>query len=157
MRLISVVSSIFLMHVASGSCSAVSFQCYPNVEVSWSFDRITNKSEFHENTNDLSIITLYLDTGFLKFLAAQNNETALFRQQAIKTESQDPLDITVRYEDTNKISTQKTGIILLDPMCKRSADATVSLFKTGEFGYRNINYRCDCLSPTNDNDNFVHK
>ena len=157
MRIISTVSSIFLIQLASVSWSAVSFQCYPNLEVSWSFDQINNKSDFHENANDLSSITLHLDTGFIKLLTAQNNETALFRQQAIKEKSEDFLDITVRYEDTNKEAIEKTGIIFSDPMCKRSAAAVVSIFTTGEFGYNNINYSCDCLSLTNDSDNFVYK
>jgi hypothetical protein len=156
MRLIGIVSTIFLMHVASVGWSAVAFQCYPNLEVSWSFDRIEKKSKFFETTDNLSSITLQLDTGFLKLSNAQNNGTTLFRQQAIIKKSEDPLDITVKYEVTNKIGIENTGIIFSDPLCKRSTDAVVSMFTTAELRYSNITYVCDCLSPTFDNYNFIY-
>ena len=156
MRLIGTVSTIFLMHVASVGWSAVAFQCYPNLEVSWSFDQIENKSKFFETTDNLSSITLHLDTGFLKLSKAQNNGTTLFRQQAIIKKSEDILDITVKYEATNKMGIENTSIIFSDPLCKRSKDAVVSMFTTAELRYSNITYLCDCLSSTHDKYNFIY-
>ena len=40
MRIFSIVSTILLMHFATGVWSAVAIQCNPNLEVSWSFDQI---------------------------------------------------------------------------------------------------------------------
>lgn len=156
MRLIGLVSTIFLMHVASVGWSAVAFQCYPNLEVSWSFNQIENKSEFFETTDNLPSITFYLDTGFLKLSNAENSGTELFRQQAIIKKSADPLDITVKYGVTNKLGIENTGIIFSDPLCKRSTDAVVSMFTTAELRYSNITYVCDCLSPTHDSHNFIY-
>jgi len=48
MRIFSIVSTILLMHFATGVWSAVAIQCNPNLEVSWSFDQIENKSNFFE-------------------------------------------------------------------------------------------------------------
>jgi hypothetical protein len=156
MRIIGIVSTIFLMHLASAAWPAVSFQCYPNLEVAWSFDHKNNQSEFHEKTDNLPSITLYLDTGFLKLPTAQNNGAELFRQQAIENQSENPLDIVVKYESTNKMMIETTVIILSDPLCKRFTNAVVSIFTAAEFRNNNIIYNCDCLSSTRDAYNFTN-
>jgi hypothetical protein len=156
MRIIGIVSTIFLLHLASSVWSAVSIQCYPNLEVDWSLDEKNNQSEFYEKTDNLSSITLYLDTGFLKLPTVQNNAAALFRQQAIVKKSEDPLEIIVKYESTDKMTIETTAIILSDPLCKRYNSSVVSIFTTSEFRYNNITYNCDCLSSTHDANNFTY-
>jgi hypothetical protein len=155
MRILSIVSTIFLMHFATGVWSAVAIQCNPNLEVSWSFDQIENKSNFFETTDSLSSITLHLDTGFLKVPNAQNDGITLLRQQSIIKKSADGLDLTVKYESTNTMGVEKTNVILSDPMCKQSKDAVVSIFTAEEFSYINTIYNCDCVSPTHDIENFI--
>ena len=155
MRILSIVSTIFLMHFATGAWSAVAIQCYPNLEVSWSFDQIENKSDFFETTDNLSSIILHLDTGFLKLPNAQNDEITLLRQQSIIKKSADGLDLTVKYESTNTMGVEKTNVILSDPMCQKSKDAVVSIFTAEEFSYINTIYNCDCVSPTHDIENFI--
>ena len=155
MRIFSIVSTIFLMHFATGAWSAVAIQCSPNLEVSWSFDQIENKSDFFETTDNLSSITLHLDTGFLKLPRAQNDGIILLRQQSIIKKSPDSLDLTVKYESTNTTGIEKTSVILSDPMCKKSKDAVVSIFTAEEFRYINTIYNCDCVSPTHDIENFI--
>ena len=155
MRILSIVSTIFLMHFATGVWSAVAIQCNPNLEVSWSFDQIENKSNFFETTDNLSSITLHLDTGFLKLPSAQNDGITLLRQQSLIKKSPDGLDLTVKYENTNTTGVEKTNVILSDPMCKKSKDAVVSIFTAEEFRYINTIYNCDCVSPTHDIENFI--
>ena len=155
MRIFSIVSTIFLMHFATGAWSAVAIQCSPNLEVSWSFDQIENKSDFFETTDNLSSITLHLDTGFLKLPSAQNDGIILLRQQSIIKKSPDGLDLKVKYESTNTAGIEKTNVILSDPMCKKSKDAVVSIFTAEEFRYINTIYNCDCVSPTHDIENFI--
>jgi len=155
MRMLSIVSTIFFMHFATGAWSAVAIQCSPNLEVSWSFDQIENKSNFFETTDNLSSITLHLDTGFLKLPSAQNDGIILLRQQSIIKKSPDALDLTVKYESTNTMGVEKTNVILSDPMCKKSKDAVVSIFTAEEFRYINTIYNCDCVSPTHDIENFI--
>ena len=155
MRIFSVALTIFLMHFYTGAWSAVAIQCYPNLEVSWSFDQIENKSDFFETTDNLSSITLHLDTGFLKLPSAQNDGITLLRQQSIIKKSSDGLDLTVKYESTNTTGIEKTNLILSDPMCKKSKDAVVSIFTAEEFSYINTIYNCDCVSPTHDIENFI--
>lgn len=155
MRILSIVSTIFLMHFATGVWSAVAIQCNPNLEVSWSFDQIENKSNFFETTDNLSSITLHLDTGFLKLPSAQNDGITLLRQQSLIKKSPDGLDLTVKYENTNTTGIEKTNVILSDPMCKKSKDAVVSIFTVEEFRYINTLYNCDCVSPTHDIENFI--
>ena len=156
MRIFSIVSTILLMHFATGVWSAVAIQCNPNLEVSWSFDHIENKSNFFETTDNLSSITLLLDTGFLKLPNAQNDGITLLRQQSIMKKSEDGLDLTVDYESTNTTGIEATNIILSDPMCQKSKEAVVSIFMTGEFRYLNTIYSCDCVSPTHDIENFIN-
>ena len=156
MRIFSIVSTIFFMHFATGAWSAVAIQCSPNLEVSWSFDQIENKSDFFETTDNLSSITLHLDTGFLKLPSAQNDGIILLRQQSIIKKSPDGLDLTVKYENTNTTGIEKTNVILSDPMCKKSKDAVVSIFTAEEFSYINTIYNCDCVSPTHDIENFIN-
>ena len=156
MRIYSIVSTIFFMHFATGAWSAVAIQCSPNLEVSWSFDQIENKSDFFETTENLSSITLHLDTGFLKLPSAQNDGIILLRQQSIIKKSPDGLDLTVKYESTNTTGIEKTNVILSDPMCKKSKDAVVSIFTAEEFRYINTIYNCDCVSPTHDIENFIN-
>ena len=155
MRMLSIVSTIFLMHFATGVWSAVAIQCNPNLEVSWSFDQIENKSNFFETSDNLSSITLHLDTGFLKLPSAQNDGITLLRQQSLIKKSPDGLDLTVKYENTNTTGIEKTNVILSDPMCKKSKDAVVSIFTAEEFRYINTIYNCDCVSPTHDIENFI--
>ena len=155
MRMLSIVSTIFLMHIATGVWSAVAIQCNPNLEVSWSFDQIENKSNFFETSDNLSSITLHLDTGFLKLPSAQNDGITLLRQQSLIKKSPDGLDLTVKYENTNTTGIEKTNVILSDPMCKKSKDAVVSIFTAEEFRYINTIYNCDCVSPTHDIENFI--
>ena len=155
MRILSIVSTIFLMHFATGVWSAVAIQCNPNLEVSWSFDQIENKSNFFETSDNLSSITLHLDTGFLKLPSAQNDGITLLRQQSLIKKSPDGLDLTVKYENTNTTGIEKTNVILSDPMCKKSKDAVVSIFTAEEFRYINTIYNCDCVSPTHDIENFI--
>lgn len=155
MQIFNIVATIFLMHFATGAWSAVAIQCYPNLEVSWSFDQIENKSDFFETTDNLSSIIVHLDTGFLKLPSAQNDEIALLRQQSIIKKSADGLDLTVKYESTNTMGVEKTNVILSDPMCQKSNDAVVSIFTAEEFSYINTIYNCDCVSPTHDIENFI--
>lgn len=155
MRILSIVSTIFLMHFATGVWSAVAIQCNPNLEVSWSFDQIENKSNFFETSDNLSSITLHLDTGFLKLPSAQNDGITLLRQQSFIKKSPDGLDLTVKYENTNTTGIEKTNVILSDPMCKKSKDAVVSISTAEEFRYINTIYNCDCVSPTHDIENFI--
>ena len=155
MRILSIVSTIFLMHFATGVWSAVAIQCNPNLEVSWSFDQIENKSNFFETSDNLSSITLHLDTGFLKLPSAQNDGITLLQQQSLIKKSPDGLDLTVKYENTNTTGIEKTNVILSDPMCKKSKDAVVSIFTAEEFRYINTIYNCDCVSPTHDIENFI--
>jgi hypothetical protein len=156
MRSIGIIFSIFLMHFATAAWSASSFQCYPNLEVSWSFDQTSNKSEFYENTENLSSITLYLDSGFLKLPAVEKNRTKLFRQNSIIKNSDDPMAITVRYESAETIEMEKTSIFIIDPVCKLSGNAQLSILTTAEMGYKNVIYTCNCLSQTHDNKAFVY-
>jgi hypothetical protein len=155
MQILIITLAIFLMHYATGVWSAVSVQCYPKLEVSWSFDQIANKSDFFETTDNLSSITLHLDAGFLKLPSAQNDGTTLLRQKSIIKKSADGLNLTVKYESTNTVGTEKTNVILSDPMCKKSKDAVVSIFTTKEFRYDNTIYNCECVSPTHDIENFI--
>ena len=156
MRIFSIVLTIFFMHFATGAWSAVAIQCSPNLEVSWSFDQIENKSDFFETTDNLSSITLHLDTGFLKLPSAQNDGITLLRQQSIIKKSPDGLDLTVKYESINTTGIEKLNVILSDPMCKKSKDAVVSIFTAEEFRYINTIYNCDCVSPTHDIENFIN-
>lgn len=156
MRIISIVFSIFLMHIASVVWSGTSIPCSPNLEVSWVFDKQNNKSQLYENTDDLSKINVYLDTGFLKIPATQDKETALFRQHLIIQNSEDPLDVTVRYESTNAVNIDQTSIIMSDPMCTNSINVLVNIFTTAEFAYRNINYSCNCLSSIHDSKHLIY-
>ena len=156
MQILMITLAIFLMHFATGVWSAASFQCYPKLEVSWSFDQIENKSDFFETTDNLSSITLHLDTGFLKLPSLQNDGITLLRQQSIIKKSEDGLDLTVKYESTNSMGIEKTNVILSDPMCKKSKEAVVSIFTTEEFRYLNTIYSCDCISPTHDIENFIN-
>ena len=156
MRILSIVSTIFLMHFATGVWSAVAIQCNPNLEVSWSFDQMENKSNFFETTDNLSSITLLLDTGFLKLPNAQNDGITLLRQQSIMKKSEDGLDLTVKYKSTNTMGIEATNVILSDPMCKKSKEAVVSIFTTAEFRYLNTIYSCNCISPTHDIENFIN-
>jgi hypothetical protein len=144
------------MHFATVAWSAVAIQCSPNLEVSWSFDQIENKSDFFETTDNLSSITLHLDTGFLKLPSAQNDGITLLRQQSIIKKSEDGLDLTVKYESTNTIGIEKTNVILSDPICKKSKEAVVSIFTAEEFRYRNTIYSCNCVSLTHDLQHFIN-
>ena len=144
------------MHFATAAWSAASFQCYPNLEVSWSFDQTSNKSEFYENTENLSSITLYLDSGFLKLPDVEKNRTILFRQNSIAKNTDDPMAITVRYESAGTIEIEKTSIFIIDPMCKQSANARLSIFETVKMGYSNVIYTCNCISRLHDNKVFVY-
>ena len=155
MQIFNIVSTIFLMHFATGAWSAVAIQCYPNLEVSWSFDQIENQSDFSETTDNLSSLTLHLDTGFLKLPRAQNDGITLLRQQSIIKKSADGLDLTVKYESANTMGVEKSNVILSDPMCQKSKHAVVSIFTAEEFSYINTIYNCDCVSPTHDIENFI--
>ena len=155
MQILIITLAIFLMHFATSVSSAVSFQCYPKLEISWSYDQIEKKSDFFETTDNLSSITLHLDTGFLKLPSAQNDGITLLRQQSIIKKSPDGLDLTVKYESTNTTGIEKMNVILSDPMCKKSKDAVVSIFTAEEFRYINKIYNCDCVSRTHDIENFI--
>ena len=156
MRTNSTVCSIFLVHFATAVWSTTSFQCYPYLQVSWTFDVLNSESKFNENIDDLSSITLHLDSGFLKLPIEQDKDTVLLKQHSIIKNSGDALDIVVRYQDTNKTEIEQTGIILKDPMCKTATGTVANIFITEEFAYNNIVYKCDCVSPTYDIENFVY-
>ena len=143
------------MHFATGVWSAVAIQCNPNLEVSWSFDQIENKSNFFETTDNLSSITLHLDTGFLKLPTAQNDGITLLRQQSIMKKSADGLDLTVKYESTNTMGIEKTNVILSDPMCKNLKTLLLVFLLLRSSGIMNTIYSCDCVSPTHDIENFI--
>ena len=155
MRSISIFVLIFLTSFATGVSAAASFQCYPNLEVSWSFDQTTNNSEFHENTENLLSITLYLDSGFLKLPAVEKNGTILFRQNSIIKNTDDGMPITARYESTGTVEMEKMSIFINDPFCKQSDNARLSILTTENMGYRNIIYTCNCLAQLHDYKHFL--
>ena len=155
MRIITIISTILFMSVATTLWPATSIECNPILKVSWSFDPSKNISEYQENKEGLSSFSFLLDSGFIKISDAQNNKTELFRQYAIIENTIHPYDITVRYENTFNMELEKTSIIISDPMCQNTKYAIVNIFKTIEFGYENTAFNCDCLSSVYANDHFI--
>jgi len=155
MRINSIIISLIIASLATNTSSNPLVQCEPTLEVFWSYDYFSKTSEFGENADNLSSITLIADHGFLKLSVAENKKIELFRQNSITNNTEDILDITVRYESTDQKEIGRTSIIISDPMCKNSAVANVSIINTREFGFKNVVYDCDCLSATHDSDHFI--
>ena len=155
MRINSIIISLIIASLATNTSSNPLVQCEPTLEVFWSYDYFTKTSEFGENTDNLSSITLIVDHGFLKLSVAENKKIELFRQNSITNNTEDMLDITVRYESTDQKEIGRTSIIISDPMCKNRAVANVSILNTRELGFKNVVYDCDCLSATHDSDHFI--
>ena len=153
----SKIISIMIASLATNASSNSLVQCEPALEVFWSYDHLNKTSEFGENTDNLSSITLIADHGFLKLSVAENKKIKLFRQNSITSNTEDMFDITVRYESTDQEEIDRTSIIISDPLCKNGAVANVSILNTREFGFKNAVYNCDCLSATHDSDNFIYE
>jgi hypothetical protein len=157
MRFVGVVLVTCLINFAKIAYSAAVLQCNPILEISWLFDPKTTEADYRESEDNRSRVSLYIDKGFVKFTDPQKNESLLFRQNSIVKNTENPFDISARYENSGKLELSKTSVILTDPMCQSSDYSHVTIFRTLEFGYKNSVYNCECLSSIRDGNNFIHQ
>lgn len=151
------IFAIFLSitHLATSASTTTVVQCIPDVEVNWSFNQLSNSTEFSENSKNLSNLIIQIDSGFVKVPDQDNSDNRLFRQVAIERSTKDPQNFTVRYENNMKLGIKKTSLIIVDPMCFENVALRASIFETTEVSYINTIYECECLSPVFDSSNFI--
>lgn len=81
MRTTGYAVSMLLFNIATDGLANNLIQCNPEVEVSWSYNRMVNTSVSSETTENLSGITLNFDFGFLKLTQVEGD-----RNHTISTE-----------------------------------------------------------------------
>jgi hypothetical protein len=151
----------FIAFLALGICSVnyassmTPIRCDSTSNVSLVYNPSNNSTEIIETNDPVKTITLDLDSGFLKLSEQQSNDNTLFRQNSIRNNGEDPLNLTVRYETASKSDIKKISIIISDPMCKANGMSLISVFETAEHSYISTKYRCDCLSSVHDSNHFI--
>jgi len=155
MRTTGCVVSMLLFNIATDGLANNLIQCNPEVEVSWSYDRMVNTSVSSETTENLSGITLNFDFGFLKLTQVEGDSTTLFRQSVIEESIGDPLELEVRYESTSEATIERTSIVVFDPFCRGNNELSTSIISTSGTSNVHTVYNCKCLSIIHHIDNFV--
>ena len=146
-----------IINLATSVSSAVEIQCKSELEVKWTYDQVSNTSQFSENGENLVTTTLKLDLGFIKLSKPGENDNLLFRQSSIVKNKDNPLNLSVRYESSSRKGMSQSSLVISDPMCVSGAVAQASIFETSEFSFFNSVYSCECLSPVFDRKNFVFR
>ena len=146
-----------IINLATSVSSAVEIQCKSELEVKWTYDQVSNTSQFSENGENLVTTTLKLDLGFIKLSKSGENDNLLFRQSSIVKNKDNPLNLSVRYESSSRKGMSQSSLVISDPMCVSGAVARASIFETSEFSFFNSVYSCECLSPVFDRKNFVFR
>ena len=146
-----------IINLATSVSSAVEIQCKSELEVKWTYDQVSNTSQFSENGENLVTTTLKLDLGFIKLSKPGENDNLLFRQSSIVKNKDNPLNLSVRYESSSRKGMSQSSLVISDPMCVSGAVARASIFETSEFSFFNSVYSCECLSPVFDRKNFVFR
>ena len=155
MKKYGILACIVLTLQATIVLAATSTTCVSKSTITLSFDILSNSTNFAETDNDLSNIVLTLDHGFLKLAEQEDALSVLYRQSALRENSQDPLDITIRYEATNGVSIEKSSIIISDPMCRNYARSRANIMEITDKGYASSIYECECLSANHHSANFI--
>ena len=146
-----------IINLATSVSSAVEIQCKPEFEVKWTYDQVSNSSQFTENVENLATTTLNLDFGFIKLSKLGENDNLLFRQSSIVRNKDNPLNLSVRYESSSPKGMSQSSLVISDPMCLTGSVVRASIFETSEFSFFNSVYSCECLSPVFDRKNFVYR
>ena len=146
-----------MINLATSVSSAVEIQCKPEFEVKWTYDRVSNSSQFTENVENLVTTTLNLDFGFIKLSKQGENGNLLFRQNSIVIHKDNPLNLSVRYESSSPKGMSQSSLVISDPMCLTGSVVRASIFETSEFSFFNSVYSCECLSPVFDRKNFIYR
>ena len=146
-----------IINLATSVSSAVEIQCKPEFEVKWTYDQVSNSSQFTENFENLATTTLNLDFGFIKLSKLGENDNLLFRQSSIVRNKDNPLNLSVRYESSSPKGMSQSSLVISDPMCLTGSVVRASIFETSEFSFFNSVYSCECLSPVFDRKNFVYR
>lgn len=145
-----------IINLATSVSSAVEIQCKPEFEVKWTYDQVSNSSQFTENVENLVTTTLNLDFGFIKLSKQGENDNLLFRQSSIVRNKDNPLNLSVRYESSSPKGMSQSSLVISDPMCLTGSVVRASIFETSEFSFFNSVYSCECLSPVFDRKNFIY-
>ena len=135
--------------------AAASTRCETKSTIALKFDILNNAANVEEIRNDLPIIELTLDYGFLKLSEQENDASVLYRQIALRENGEDPLDITLRYEATNGANIEKPSIIISDPMCRNYARSRANIMEITDKSYASSIYECECLSANHHSANFI--
>ena len=146
-----------IINLATSVSSAVEIQCKPEFEVKWTYDQVSNSSQFTENVENLITTTLNLDFGFIKVSKQGENDNLLFRQSSIVRNKDNPLNLSVRYESSSPKGMSQSSLVISDPMCLTGSVVRASIFETSEFSFFNSVYSCECLSPIFDRKNFIYR
>ena len=146
-----------MINLATSVSSAVEIQCKPEFEVKWTYDQVSNSSQFTENVANLITTTLNLDFGFIKLSKQGENDNLLFRQSSIVRNKDNPLNLSVRYESSSPKGMSQSSLVISDPMCLTGSVVRASIFETSEFSFLNSVYSCECLSPVFDRKNFIYR
>jgi len=155
MRLCKMAILLSVLYWPTKISSETLMQCNPKSEVSWSYNEASNPANIVQIIDNLPIVTLNFDSGFIKLTEQDTNEKELFRQSAIKQNTGDTFDLTVRYDRVSKIEINTTSIFVADPMCKRNDYSLVSILETSELKYSGTFYHCECLSVNFDSGHFI--
>ena len=101
MKLRDVAFLLSIINLATSVSSAVEIQCKSELEVKWTYDEVSNSSQYTENVENLVTTTLKLDFGFIKLSKQGENDILLFRQSSIVRSKDNPLNLRVRYESSS--------------------------------------------------------
>ena len=157
MKLRDVAFLLSIINLATSVSSAVEIQCKSELEVKWTYDEVSNSSQYTENVENLVTTTLKLDFGFIKLSKQGENDILLFRQSSIVRSKDNPLNLSVRYESSSPQGLSQSSLVISDPMCLSGELARASIFETSEFSFFNSVYSCECLSPVFDRKDFIYR
>lgn len=147
-----------VINLMTSAASSAVVLCKPEFKVSWVYSEELNSSEFLETNDNLTSTVLTFDLGFIKLSEANENKNFLFRQTSMRSDSNDPLHFTVRYEKKTLQDIKQTNLIISDPMCINNQFLRANRSEIADTNFVNISYNCECLSPIFDINKFIfHK
>jgi hypothetical protein len=153
LRTVTVFTVLILQN--TNVLAAAITSCVPKSTIALTFDMLKSSTNVEETSNGLPNIALTFDYGFLKLSEQENDASVLYRQIALRTNGQDPLDITLRYEATNGTYIEKSSIMISDPMCRNYARSRANIMEITDKSYASSIYECECLSATHHSANFI--
>jgi len=150
------IYGLMALMAATNVSAATMVQCNSILKVSLAYNHETNSTEFQENKENSSNLSIKFDSGFIKLSDGVVGESILLRQNAMNKTITDPLDLVVRYEKKSDDDIQAKSVIITDPMCRNNEASTASIFDTSNTSYISTFYTCECLSSVHDRSNFIN-